>query len=297
MREDINDVAPSYYAVPPLKFIAMSICTFGIYEIYWSYKNWQFVRDRDDRKIMPFWRAFFYPLWHYMLLSELNKSLQSSTLSSIGVRAFLAVLVFVLNALWKLPDPYWLVSILTFAGFLPVLLAMRTRAPEAETQQQTRSFHPSNLVAYLLGGPMVAFVVLGTIGFLPSTIVVPGHALWDRDIEYLRAANILGPGEEIEYFYSEGVFSISEGGQFVSDEFVTTYYRDYDTGETYIDYASYAEIVDVDVAWAQSFFDVTIVTITTGNDYQFHVWLSPEAGGDRRFVEALKARWNKYRRN
>lgn len=27
------------------KFIAMSLCTFGVYELYWSYKNWRYVKD------------------------------------------------------------------------------------------------------------------------------------------------------------------------------------------------------------------------------------------------------------
>ena len=60
-----NDVVPQFLAVSPVKFVAMSLCTFSLYEMYWSYKNWRIIKDRDGSKIMPFWRAFFYPLWHY----------------------------------------------------------------------------------------------------------------------------------------------------------------------------------------------------------------------------------------
>ena len=273
--------------------MAMSVCTFGVYEIYWTYKNWRIVKDRHRSEIMPFWRAFFYPIWHYSLLTELNTVLNSGTLSSAAFRGVLAASVIILMPTWRLPDPYWLVSFLTFLGFLPALLAMQRSRPTRAIEEQTSSFHPSNLIAYLLGGPLFVFIALSSIGFFPSTAVVTGDALWDRDIEYLREAEILAPGEEITYFYSGGLWSIAEDGQFISDEYVTSYYRHPETGETHVDFTPYSEIKDIDVKWAASFLDMTIVTITTRDDRQFELWLSDEAGGDRRFVDSLKENWNR----
>jgi len=275
--------APQYFAPPPLKFIAMSICTFGIYELYWSYRNWRFVKDRDGLDIMPFWRAFFYPLWHYSLLTELNTTLKSKVLSSRAFRVVLAVLVLALNMTIRLPDPYWMVSTLTFLGFLPPILAMQNRA---------RSFHLSNLAAYLLGGPVFVMVVLSAIGFLPSTAVITQDEMWARDIAYLRDHEILGPDENIAYFFSEGIWSIAEGGQFFSDQFVTSYSQDVDTGEIYLDYVEFSRISDIDVVWSESWMDMTIVTVTTDDDYQFTLWLSAEEGGDKKFVKQMKNVWH-----
>ena len=275
--------APQYFAPTPLKFIAMAICTFGLYEVYWSYKNWRFIKDRDGLDIMPFWRAIFYPLWHYALLTQLNTTLKSKLLSSRAFRAALAVILFVLNMLIQLPDPYWLVSSFTFVAFLPPILAM---------QDRSHSFHPSNLIAYLLGGPAYLLVVLSAIGFLPSTMVITQDEMWDRDIAYLVENEILGPDEEIAYFYSEGVWSIAEGGQFFSDQFVTSYSRDIDSGEIYLDYVEFSRISDIDVVWSESWMDMTIVTITTDDDYQFTLWLSAEEGGDRKFVNQMKNVWH-----
>jgi len=277
---------PRYFATSPIKFIAMSLCTFGIYELYWSYKNWRFIKDRDGLEIMPFWRAFFYPLWHYSLLTELNKTLKSEVLSIGFVRGSLAACVLVLNFSIDLPDPYWLLSTLTVLGFIPALFAM---------QDKSKSFHPSNLIAYLLGGPAFAIVALSAIGFLPSTAVVTEESMWDRDIEYLRQNEILGPDEKIAYFYSEGAWSIAEGGQFFSDNFVTSYSQDLDTGEIYLDYVEFSRISDIDVAWAETWLDMTIVTITTDDDYQFELWLPSEEEGDQKFVTELKKRWNHSR--
>lgn len=290
-----SDVVPQFLATSPVKFIAMSLCTFGIYEIYWSYRNWKVVRDRDQSEISPFWRAFFYPLWHYSLLTELNKTFESRALSSGGYRGLLTAIVLILNATWRLPDPYWLVSFLAFFGFLPALLAMRRPVPTGVIEEQAGSFHPANFIAYIFGGPAFAFIALSVIGFFPSSAVVTGDALWDRDINYLREAKILGPEEDIAYFYSLGTWSIAEDGQFFSDKYVTSYYQDPDTGETILDYASYSDISDIDAAWAETFLDMTVVTITTNDDYQIELWLSSEGGGDRMFVKAMTENWNRSR--
>jgi hypothetical protein len=290
-----NDVVPQFLAMSPVKFIAMSLCTFGIYEIYWSYKSWKVIKDRDQSEILPFWRAVFYPLWHYSLLTELHKALESRVLSSGSSRGLLAASVLILNATVRLPEPYWLVSFLTFLGFLPALLALRRHESRGVIQEQARSFHPANLIAYFIGGPVVAFIALGSIGFLPGTAVVTGDALWDRDISYLREAEILGPEEEIAYFYSGGIWSIAEDGQFISKEYVTSYYQDSDSGETYLDYVSFSDISDIDVASAETFLDMTVVTIMTTDDYQFELWLSSEGGGDQKFIDAMTENWNRSR--
>lgn len=278
-----------FYAVSPAKFIAMSVCSFGLYGIYWSYRNWEAIKAIEGSSIMPLARAIFYPLWHYPFLTGLNRTLESETLSNGAYRGMLAAIVLIPSMMWNLPDPYWLVSMLAFIGFLPALQAIRSS--ESTDVIYGRSFHPSNLIAYLVGGPLLVFAVMSSIGFLPSTMVVTGDRLWDRDVAYLRDAKILGPDEEISYFYSGGIWSIEEDGQFISDEYVTSYYQDPNTGEMYFDFARYSDIKDIDVVWAKTLLDSTVVEITAADDHQFELWLSSEAGGDKRFVEAMMQNW------
>lgn len=278
-----------FYAVSPAKFVAMSVCTFGLYGIYWSYRNWEAIKEIEGSSILPLARAIFYPLWHYPLLTGLNRTLESETLSSGAYRGLLAAIVLIPGLMWNLPDPYWLVSMLTFIGFLPALHAIR-RA-DSTGVIHGRFLHPSNLIAYLVGGPLLVFTVMSSISFLPSTMVVTGDRLWDRDVAYLRDAKILGPDEEIDYFYSLGFWSIKEDGQFISDAYVTSYYQDPNTGELYFVYASYSEIKDINVVWAKTLLDSTVVEITADDDRQFELWLSSEAGGDKRFVQAMMQNW------
>lgn len=280
-----------YLAPSATKFVAMSLCTWGLYELYWSYKNWQFVRDRDGSDIRPFWRAAFYPLWHYSLLSELGASLNSKTLSSRSRRAFLGISLIMLSSAVRLPDPYWLLSFLTFLPFLPAVLPMARPLSSAIAEQPRSTHRPVNFVAYLLGGPFLVFISLSSIGYIPGTVVVDGDNLWDRDVAYLVDAKILGPEEKIVYFYSGGLWSIKEDGQFISDKYVTSYWRDPDTGETHISFATYEEIEDIKVVWAETFIDLTVITVTVVDESVFKLWVSSESGGDKKFVDAMKRFW------
>jgi hypothetical protein len=273
------------------KFIAMSLCTFGVYELYWSYKNWRYVRDRDMTDIRPFWRAIFYPVWHYSLLSELNKVVRSRALESAVYRVFLASSLILLGAMWRLPDPFWLVSMLTFLPFLPAVAPMAEAVSSGPIQQPVVFHRPANLIAYLIGGPALVFVALSSIGFFPSTAVVAGSDLWDRDIVYLKEAEILGRDEEIVYFYSAGLWSVKEDGQFVSKDYVTSYWQDPADGEIGIAYASYEEIEDIKVAWAKGSWDQTVITVITNEEAEFELWLSSESGGDRKFVDTMRRFW------
>src|SRR5258708_1698326 len=47
---------PLFFSVSLLKLLVMSTVTLGLYDLYWFYKNWTFVKERTARDISPFWR-------------------------------------------------------------------------------------------------------------------------------------------------------------------------------------------------------------------------------------------------
>lgn len=282
-----------FFAVYPAKFIAMSLFTFGLYEMYWSYKNWRLIKDRDGSDISPVWRSIFYPFWHFSLLTDISKTGHSQDLTSGFYRGFLAFSLLILNVSWRLPDPYWLISLFTFFPFMPAVFMIARMATPGPDRQPIRSHHPLNFVAYLIGGPLLVFVSLSTIGFLPSTAVVTGDDLWKKDIAYLREAGILGADEKILFFYSNGVFTIKEDGQFISDAFITSYWQDTEDGEIYTAYVAYEDIDDINIVWAKGIWDLTLITVTTNEGNEFVLWASPESGGDKKFVTTIRRLWNK----
>src|SRR5262245_18837432 len=64
--------APLFLYVPVARLVLLSIASLGVYEIYWVYKNWQFIKQRRAEDIWPFWRAVFAVVWCKDLLQEIH---------------------------------------------------------------------------------------------------------------------------------------------------------------------------------------------------------------------------------
>lgn len=282
----------SYYWVSPIKFVLMALCTLGFYYIYWNYKNWCYIKEQDQSKISPVWRSIFYPLWYFSLLSDLGKRGKSVGLTQLHIKIILASAVLILSSIAVLSDPYSMLSSLIFIPFLPPVIAITEINKTTPAKPASLYHHKVNFVTYLVGGPIVFFTTLSVIGFFPSTKIVEGNELWGRDINFLRAENILGDTEEILYFYSDAIVSIKSDGQFISNEYVTSYYTNPDNGLLIIEYEKYEEISNIQVLWAERWLDNTVVTILNNEGGSFELWLSAEGNGDRLFVENLKRLWN-----
>ncbi|MDE1466045.1 DUF4234 domain-containing protein [Spartinivicinus poritis] len=277
-----------YYSVSPVSFVLLSIFTLGIYEIYWAYKNWVYIKERDQSSIWPFWRAIFAPIWYYSLLSDLAKHSSTASTKSAITRLFLAVSYFITSALWKLDDPYWLLSFLSFFPLLPAVLSI-PMSKDPKVNKSHLMFW--GMPAFLLGLPIFIFSVLSSINYFPSTSIISGNKMWDKDIEFLRKEKLLKNDEEIIYFYSAGLLSIAEDGQFISNCCIVSYSQNTEDSTLSGYYAYYENIKDISVTWSSSPVDDTVVTIYENDGSEFEAWLSSENKGDKIFVEELKKRW------
>ena len=157
------------------------------------------------------------------------------------------------------------------------------------------SHRPLNFVAYVIGGSLIGAMVLSAIGFFPSTMVMPGSELWEKDLNYLRSENILSEDEEILYFYSFGMWSIKDDGQFISKDYVTSYFIDPEDNSLYSSHAAYEDIEKIDVTWSKSWLEDTIVIVTNYEGDVFEIWLSSESKGDRKFVNEMNRLWKMKR--
>jgi hypothetical protein len=163
----VGFVSPAmYFPVSLLKLAVMSTCTFGFYELYWFYKNWCIVRDREDPHIMPFWRAFFAPIFCYSLLKRVQVTAEAQRIQRSIAAGPLAAGWFVFTILARLPDPYWLATFLAVALLLPVQAAVNEINLVASPKHDPNSrFTSWNIVGVVVGGLFLALVLVGT--FLP----------------------------------------------------------------------------------------------------------------------------------
>lgn len=62
-----------YISVPRL--IILSIASFGLYETYWVYKNWSYIKTRESLNIQPFWRGMFSIFFVHSLFKKIHNDL------------------------------------------------------------------------------------------------------------------------------------------------------------------------------------------------------------------------------
>ena len=153
---------PMFFAVGLFKLAVMSVCTLGLYKIYWFYLNWKAARRLDGDRPLPLVRAIFYPIMSYALFRRVdNHALRLALpgrISSLG----LGLALFILDAAYRLPDPWWLVAFASFVPLLPVQAAVNAMnervAPNAD---RNRRFTAWNILGVVLGVAFIGLILIG----------------------------------------------------------------------------------------------------------------------------------------
>jgi hypothetical protein len=169
LAETVADSALTtmYFPVSPLKLMVMSVCTFGLYEIYWFYKNWCSIKEREKLDITPFWRAWFAPFFCYSLFKRIQHTAESRNLQTSVSPGLFTTGWIGCSVLYRLRDPYWLFSFASVLFLLPA--ATTVNAINRATNQKydaNSHFSWSNIVIVVIGGLVAVLASIGT--FLPS---------------------------------------------------------------------------------------------------------------------------------
>lgn len=169
--------AAPHFAVSLSKLTVMSLFTLGLYEVYWCYKQWQAERQREHADLSPFWRAFFAPLWGFSLFPRIQGRAAKHGVTTSWSPTALALCFLLLNAAWRLPDPYWLVSIFSFVPLLFVQQSVNALnaaiAPEADRNDR---YSGKNVFIIVVGAILLLLVILGALA--PD----PESAQWTRQV-------------------------------------------------------------------------------------------------------------------
>ncbi len=145
------------------KFLILSIISFGLYDIWWMYKTWKFLKEKDNLDIMPVPRAIFAIFFLNGLFERIQDFAHSTgykkTFSSVG--CFLGVVGC--NLAGNLPEPYYIISFVSFLFFVPAVEALnyglRNSADYAVVD--TESFNARQLILLIFGSIFWVFVLIG----------------------------------------------------------------------------------------------------------------------------------------
>jgi hypothetical protein len=136
-----------YYYVSVAKFTLFSILSMGLWEIYWFFKNWEYVRDKEKIHISPLLRAGFSPIYAYPLFKRIDFSLKEKGIY-IPLSPLFLFLIYVLGFLF---------SFLTVG--LSTLIPSLTFLPLIYLQYQINKIqHP---MSETITWPQVVFLVTG----------------------------------------------------------------------------------------------------------------------------------------
>lgn len=153
-----------FFAVSLLKIVVLSICTLGLYELYWFYRNWQLIKDREATDISPFWRAFLAVFYCYQCFSRIRDFGAANGIRP-GISAGVLAAGWIITELAGiLPDPYWLSGFFAIVFLLPVqAYANRVNKVAAPQHDPNSRFTPWNWVAVVVGGLLFALMVVGLL--------------------------------------------------------------------------------------------------------------------------------------
>ncbi len=152
-----------FFTASPLKLIALSVCSLGVYDLYWFYKNWHCIRARTGRDIKPFWRAFFSPFWAYPAFKNVDEAGIEYGLGDRLHPAVLAVAYVLLIIPGMSSGIEWMVSLLSFVPILPAnRLAMQINRNVVPSYKENDEFSRKNWAVIVIGGIVLVLAILGT---------------------------------------------------------------------------------------------------------------------------------------
>jgi hypothetical protein len=168
-----SNVETPFYPVATHKFIVMSICTFGLYELYWAYKCWKRIHQRSSENLRPFRRDFFGRLYAFDLFARVRDYAKQNRVAVGWSSAWLASLYLAMALpLWRVNA---LLGTLTMLSLLPLLPVVNTvqaiRRAGKFRERLSDQYTGAHVAIIIVGGALVLLLVLARVmdamGVLP----------------------------------------------------------------------------------------------------------------------------------
>ncbi len=159
-----------FFAVSLRKLVLMSLFTFGLYQVYWAWQNWRRIKAHGEPHIWPIPRAIFSVFFCYPLFARMRDYSHQAAESRKPPAGPLATIWILLQLASRLPDPYWLVSLLSLFCLLPIQAHVnRVNEAVAPGHDPNGRFSAWNWFGIVVGSLIIPLVFVGV--FLPEVTV------------------------------------------------------------------------------------------------------------------------------
>ncbi len=167
----VDDGRAKFFYVSEGRFLLMALATLGLFETYWSYKNWQYIKQRDGLDIMPIWRAIFALFFTHSLMNsiqtdkELN-AVEAPTFSGNSLATIWIVLNLIGNISGRFEDVTVnalgiIVAVPSFLCLLPAQKYINSVNESGAIEKDYTAWSFGQVLCLLVGLPLTIFVVIG----------------------------------------------------------------------------------------------------------------------------------------
>jgi hypothetical protein len=157
-----NNAEVRFFAVSPAKLVVMSVCTLGVYQIYWFYKHWVLIKERSEPHIIPWGRALFGFFWCYSCFEFIRNEERQLGVEPTLLAGPLATGWIAASLTYRLPEPYFLIGFLSPLLLVPAQRHVnRINALVAPDHDKNTRFSGWNWLTVVAGGTFVGLIMLG----------------------------------------------------------------------------------------------------------------------------------------
>ncbi|WP_417677063.1 DUF3857 domain-containing transglutaminase family protein [Roseibium sp.] len=134
-----------FFPVSPIKFLLMTMGSFGLYPMFWMLKFWNWYKRAEMNGIRPAWRMIFGIFWLYPAFSKANARARDAGVSLPPVWGILGAVTFFFVSIFLNSVPVYQDTVGTFAFFAALLLAGISCLPAVIVVNRLNSADPEYL--------------------------------------------------------------------------------------------------------------------------------------------------------
>jgi len=280
----------AFYPVSMLKFIALSFATLGLYQLYWYYRNWCYIKRADKVHILPFARAFFSGFWAYSFYSRLVggeeakniKGLPKATWAAI----FFAIIYFATSILsGKEAGVLFTTAFILISTPLVWYVLQIPQTSDAAYKNNSRWLWRHTLLVFV-GAPLFVLVYGQRLGFLPGGEIMEGKSLHGYDLRFMQRHKIVPSDEPIIYFYSTAMVDMQDSGNGFTEKTVFAYWHG-DDGSLVVKSVPFTNIKSI----TENKQGEHSLKIKDNSGDDFDIYLSSTASGNKQFINRIYQQW------
>ncbi len=159
-----KDIEPYPYVISIKKLIVLSTLTFGLFEIYWFYKQFKSFKAETKWGIIPWLLTLFNGVTCYNLFRRISSTIEKVDKKKKLEYFWLAVAYFMFLIVGRMPEPYFYTTVLSFLPLIPVQKAISFYwHKKLGKELGEEKFGGWNYVWAITGGLFILLVILAVI--------------------------------------------------------------------------------------------------------------------------------------